>query len=422
MAGSHNLRERLRRIREAPAVSEPLPRQRPAGGLPRETAAFRDWVPSGFQTLKRGPFGGAPLVLPDGPPRALPLLIPDLGRSGEQPPAFGEYLFFDLETTGLSGGAGTVAFLAAFGRLIPPPESGAYRLHITQYLLLDYPGEPAFLEALLGEMGAAGGDRPLVVTYNGKSFDSQILKSRCLMNGMGPPEYRHADLLHPARRLWKRALPSCSQGAIETGVLGRSRDGDIPGALAPDIWFSFLKTGDGEALAGICDHNRRDIEGLAGIFAAMVQIAADPLGRADAYRCDIEGLALYWRGALRRDGEKDPSLHETGTALVRFAAARDCPRAVLAYARDLLHGGDYGEGRAALHRLAAGTDPAAGAAALRLLAMDSEWRLGNPAEALELVNRGLELTPPDSARRKELERRAERLSRKLGAAGEGAAE
>jgi uncharacterized protein YprB with RNaseH-like and TPR domain len=321
-------------------------------------------------------------------PRDLSLLIPDLLRyasGGGGPPALEDLLFFDLETTGLSGGAGTVAFLAAFGRFVPMEtgpggargafhgmasggEGESFRLRVTQYLLLDYPGEYDFLRALLPEWGPRGDGRlPLTVTYNGKSFDSQIVKTRCLMNGLDPPVFYHADLLHPCRRLWKRVLPNCSQAAVERGILGLDRDGDTPGALAPDIWFSFLRSGDVSALSGICDHNVKDITGLAALFFALADIAERPLEAGEARRCDAERLALCWR---RAGGPWGP-------VLLRRAAERGFPRAC------------------------------------RQLSMEAEWRRGDYREALAWTEKGLAAEGLGEGLREDLDRRRRRLSARL---------
>ncbi|MBL8968594.1 MAG: hypothetical protein JNG85_16435, partial [Spirochaetaceae bacterium] len=72
------------------------------------------------------------------------------GAIGSGPPApmpATNLRFFDLETTGLSGGSGTVAFLAAVGRV----KDGSFS--VVQFFLEDYPGEPVWLAALLEELG-----------------------------------------------------------------------------------------------------------------------------------------------------------------------------------------------------------------------------------------------------------------------------
>jgi hypothetical protein len=284
--------------------------------------------------------------------------------------------------------------------------SSCYKLRLTQYLLLDYPGESDFLEALLGEFapgdsppgagerkagaervpsgkdnpneGGYSGRPPIIVSYNGKTFDSQILKNRCLLNGLRPPEYPHADLLYPARRLWKRILPNCSQGEIETSILGLDRNGDIPGALAPDIWFDFLKTGRAPPLLGICEHNKKDILGLAAVFAALSHIAADPEGLHKRYNYDVENLAFRFRRESRRASFCGPEeLLQTGERLLRLAAELGCP------------------------------------GALRALAIEAEWRFADFLLALEYTNRAL---APDILKenlREDLNLRRERLQGKI---------
>jgi uncharacterized protein YprB with RNaseH-like and TPR domain len=362
-------------------------------------------------------------LLPEFPlPPALPILIPDLFRydPGALPGPV-DMVFFDLETTGLSGGAGTVAFLAAFGRFLPaPPEEGAapFRLRVDQYLLLDYPGEDDFLAALLPEF-AAGSRPPLVLTYNGKSFDTPLLRTRCIMMGRRPTVYAEGDLLHPARRLWKRVLPSCSQGEIETAVLGLDRTGDVGGALAPDIWFAFLKDADPGPLRGICDHNLRDIRGLAALFAALARIAREPLVARDRFRCDGEALALHWRLSLLRGGAGDlgPGAPGTGRELLAAAAAEGRPRAALVLGLDLIRQGLAAEGRRQILSVARGSCGAEGpvrAAAYRALAVDAEWRQKKIGEALALVEEALLLEDAGEGQRRDLLRREERLRRRLG--------
>jgi uncharacterized protein YprB with RNaseH-like and TPR domain len=408
-----NLRDRLRRIQEQKKTGT-AQTPRPVADQSSIDISFfekKGWTLCGYMSLKREIILSAPEELPEKLPPALNILIPDLERickNGKPLPKIEDFLFFDLETSGLSGGAGTVAFLAAFGSFVK--KSGNLSLRITQYLLLDYPGENDFLEALLGEFD---NKEQIIVSYNGKCFDSQILKTRCLMNRMKPPEYFHADLLHPARRLWKTVLDDCSQGTIETNILGLDRTGDIPGALAPDIWFDFLKTGNAERLMGICDHNCRDIAGLAAILRAMSFIADDPLSTVKKYRYDIEPLALRWRLFLRHTNVTDNDLHITGINLLHLAVKQKYPRVSLVYAMDQLRGGNFNEGRKLLLRMITGSFPEnIRAAAFRALAIDSERRLENIKEALEFARQGLEIQLTESGRM-EFEHRCERLEQKI---------
>jgi len=338
MAG--NLKARLARIRtgetprtdaESKAQNIP-PRDETKSGQMAEK--WPGWIEAGHMTLKREFRRPLKFGVPDELPDALAVIVPDFARQrikGDQITA-DDLLLFDLETTGLSGGAGTIAFLAAFGRFVPPAE-----IAITQYLLLDYPGEPDFLELVVGEFAANA--PPYMVSYNGKSFDSQILRSRLLMNGIRPPEFKHADLLHPARRLWKRKLADCSQATIEVEILGLDRTGDVSGALAPEIWFSFLRDGEPGELLSICEHNAKDIAGLATIFLAMNEIARNPTERVGPFNYDMETLALAWHDTIRRNrlhylgADAGNEIADTGERLLTLVAESGHPRAAVVMAK-----------------------------------------------------------------------------------------
>ena len=189
--------------------------------------------------------------------------------------------FFDLETTGLSGGTGTVAFLATLGRFCP-----GGRFDTIQYFIDDYPGEPAMVNRLALDLAEAAA----IVTYNGASFDLPLFRTRCIMNGLKPPEIpRHMDLLPVARRLWRTVLPDCSLGTIERSILSINRGPDLPGSAIPERWFSFLR-GDRdieEAMDVVFSHNESDVRTLALLLVLMAKgfvegqvLGADPVGLA----------------------------------------------------------------------------------------------------------------------------------------------
>jgi uncharacterized protein YprB with RNaseH-like and TPR domain len=372
-----NLKSRLTAIRgradvtrAAPgAETDPktaIPAQGPAMAAARSKVfTEKGWEAAAPDVLRRTLT--APLAKPISPalPETLPLLLPDLAAATDEAGTDGavspeQLLFFDLETTGLSGGAGTVAFLAAFGSFIAEETTaedsdkkrGYTQIEINQFLLLDYPGEPAFLEAVLSFLLTTSSlllppCSLLLTTYNGKSFDTPLLKTRCLMNGFAFPQPAQLDLLYPSRRLWKRVLPNCTQATVEVQVLGLSRMGDLPGSLAPDIWFDFLRGAPPDKLLAICDHNVKDINGLAALFAAFAEIAAAPLEAEKRFFCDAERLALAWRrGARSRKGTQaaDPATAER----LLEAAARKWPKAMLRYGLDLIREKRLEEGRACL--------------------------------------------------------------------------
>jgi uncharacterized protein YprB with RNaseH-like and TPR domain len=206
--------------------------------------------------------------------------------------------FFDLETTGLSGGTGTVAFLAAVGR------RGPEGFEIVQLFLEDYPGEGDFIRAVLGELCGPGA---LPVTYNGHSFDLPLLATRCVMNGMERELERGIDLLHAARRLWRRVHGGARLGLLESAVLGRERVDDVPGALVPEAWLGYLRSGDHPLLPGVLSHNADDVLGLARLFARAAAVGSRPRDWLGSDRVDRAGLARILL-ALGREGEGEELL------------------------------------------------------------------------------------------------------------------
>ena len=405
-----NLRDRLKRIQEQKLADVPALSK---NKNEIEPITLEGWQPCGFKVLKRKIILDTLLDTNIKLPPSMAILTPDL--AGHSLPDIKDFLFFDLETTGLSGGAGTVAFLAAFGR----PVEGR-KLCLTQYLLLDYPGEDDFLENVISELTS---ENSIIVSYNGKSFDSQIIKTRCLMNRKKPPEYRHVDLLYPARRLWKNLIQSCSQSSVETNILGIDRTDDIPGALAPEIWFDFLRTGRKERLLGICDHNSADISGLSSILAAIISIAEDPFN-TEKYRYDIERLAVYWRKYLFWNKKilteeemkimQFDLLQKKGNELLQYSADLNYPQASFIYAQEQIKNGNYEDGRKRLFEITKKNLPQnTKIRALRALAIDSERKVKNLKKALEFVEKGLNLVEPDTSVYVEFERRKERLINKL---------
>lgn len=226
------------------------------------------------------------------------LLAPDTWKpyarlaAGSAPFALspGEPLFFDLETTGLSGGAGTLAFLAALGSF-----EGADFI-VTQFLLTDFPGERGFLESV----SAAIAERPCLVTYNGAAFDLPLLRSRCIMNGVPLGSFDHLDLLHDARRLWRALYGSCSLQSMEREILDFRREGDVPGSLIPAIWQAYARgEGSPAQLAAVAEHNVRDVESLARLFFRVSSVLEDPLAVLERIPFDRFAVGLGLTRAFR---------------------------------------------------------------------------------------------------------------------------
>jgi uncharacterized protein YprB with RNaseH-like and TPR domain len=227
-------------------------------------------------------------------------------------------VFFDLETTGLSGGAGTLAFLVGCGWF--DTEGG----FITrQYLLTRTSNEPDLLDRVAGEFHRAGG----LVSFNGKSFDAPILETRYLFHRRQWPAgaLPHLDVLHSARRFW-RDDGGCSLGVLEAQVLGAERQGDIAGFEIPGRYFQFLRDGDGGPLIDVLEHNRLDLLSLAGLTARLLHLA---VAGASAVRDAREALALG--GLYARAGERARAV----AAFERSAAADAAPEVRAAALRAL---------------------------------------------------------------------------------------
>ncbi|MGN0996028.1 MAG: ribonuclease H-like domain-containing protein [Candidatus Ventricola sp.] len=177
-------------------------------------------------------------------------------------------LFLDTETTGLSGGAGTVAFEIGVGFLT------GRSLVIRQYVMRDY-GEEA---AMLAEIAALLRRFDTLVTFNGKSFDLPLLESRLIMARIRLPvtQMPHLDLLHAARRVYKLRLGRCNLASLEEAVLGVRREDDLPGAQVPQRYFSYIQTREFALLEDVLRHNLEDVRSLVSLTAALCAAFRSP--------------------------------------------------------------------------------------------------------------------------------------------------
>jgi hypothetical protein len=181
-----------------------------------------------------------------------------LGTAGLHEPE--DYVFLDIETLGLFSrpiilfGVGTI-------------DDGNLIVH--QYLLRDINEEQA---ALMATLGHVSGDRPALVTFNGKSFDIPYLSDRLVYYGMGClAKIPHFDVLHFSRRRWKDQLPSLRLTALEVEILGIARDDDIPGQMVPEFYENYLRTGNCGPLVPIIEHNKQDVVSLALLFFHLLE-------------------------------------------------------------------------------------------------------------------------------------------------------
>ncbi|MCC6944800.1 MAG: ribonuclease H-like domain-containing protein [Thermomicrobiales bacterium] len=216
-----------------------------------------------------------PVCLPD----SCTLYWPHITPKALQPE---DVLFLDTETTGLSGGTGTHTFLVGMAYW----EGGAFTLR--QFFMRTPAEERALLEGLLPVLGRF----KALVTFNGRTFDWPALETRFVMHGYRPrPPGAHLDLLHPARRVWKHRLASCSLANLEESLFGLSRAHDVPGFLIPSLYFDFLRDGDARRLRPVFAHNRDDVLTLVRLYDLLLRAHADP-GSALAHPVDQLALGM----------------------------------------------------------------------------------------------------------------------------------
>jgi uncharacterized protein len=196
-------------------------------------------------------------------------------------------VFLDTETSGLAGGTGTYAFLIGIGYRT---EDG---FELVQFFMRDPSEEAALLAAL--DQWLSRFD--VVVTFNGKSYDIPLLTTRYQLNGLTPPfaRYEHVDVLQIARKLWRDRLPSRALGDLEKEIVRFWRTTDeVPGWMIPELYFTYLRSGDARPLGGVFYHNAIDILSLAALFGHVATLLKDPLHQETIYGLDLAAIARLY--------------------------------------------------------------------------------------------------------------------------------
>jgi uncharacterized protein YprB with RNaseH-like and TPR domain len=291
-------------------------------------------------------------------------------------------VYLDTETTGLSGGAGTVAFLVGLGWWDD-------RGYVLEQLLVRALGEEAPMLARVSERLAGAS---MIVTFNGKSFDMPLLRTRFVMARMElPATPPHLDLLHVARRVHReRSGLGCRLVTIERDVLGFVRHDDVESGDVSACYLHFLRTGDARALLGVIEHNAWDVVAMA----ALVGLYGQPFD-GGLVPTDLVGVAR----TLRRAGALERALETAHIAVEREAS----PESLRARAEIAKACGDRARALEDFETLAATVDDPA--VRLELSKLYEHW-VKHPTRALEWAQRG---TGEDDERAR---RRAERLMRK----------
>ena len=209
-----------------------------------------------------------------------------------------DLLILDLETTGLRRGGGMLAFMIGIGYY----ENDSF--YVEQYFLPEPDAEFNAFDLILPHLEK----KAVLVTFNGKTFDLPVLESRFLHNQLWVDlrSKMHVDLLHLARRLWKKKVPSCALETLEYYILGHIRDKemDIEGSIIPQTYFQFLINGDPELLKRIFIHNQTDVLHTAALFAMICEQIDYPLPVDRDIRIDYHAVGKLYQSQGRLDEAK----------------------------------------------------------------------------------------------------------------------
>lgn len=274
----------------------------------------------------------------------------------------GSWVFLDTETSGLAGGTGTWVFQLGVLR----PLGDGWRLR--QYLLARLDAEPDLLAAVAAELG--GSD--LLVTYNGKTFDRPLLATRFRLSGLADPlaGADHLDLLAPVRRAFSSVWSDCRLASAEERLLGFRRQGDLPGAAAPQAWLDWLRHGRIEPLAAVLRHNYWDLLSLAALVVPLAASFRDPLS-AGASVHSVAGYHLRRGAPEQAYAVLSAQTQGLGVPGLRLLAELHRRR------------GEWEQACQIWRRLAEGDEPAA----LEALAKYYEHRCADPTTALAFAER-----------------------------------
>lgn len=231
------------------------------------------------------------------------------------------FAFLDTETSGLSGGTGTYAFLVGVAKFVED------KFILQQFFMRDPAEEPALLEGLSRFIAPC----QALVTFNGKAFDAPLLSTRYRLHQIPIPyeDYSHLDLLPLARRLWRDRLESRALKYLEEHVLGLTRSSEeVPGYEVPWLYFDYLRTGDARPLGGVFYHNAMDVVAMAALLAHMNDMLENPYDGKVQHGLDFVALGKlfedlgHWDEAARlfeRGLESDLAESDFGVAVKRLS-------------------------------------------------------------------------------------------------------
>ena len=314
-------------------------------------------------------------------------------------------VFLDLETTGLAGGTGTVAFLVGLAYFRDE------RFKITQFFLHDMAEE----ERLVRELGQFVKDMGFksIVTYNGKAFDMPLVETRFAMHRAACPlrGLPHLDFLFSARSLWKHKYDSCRLFTLAQEICQAERSEDIPGAEVPARYFQYIRNGDFSLIEPILYHNQEDLLSLLGVVVAgaiLVERNRASAARGDGDAMDLFGVAKLFERA--GDATQSAALLEQALASGRGLTAEVSQAARKKLTHHFKKTKDWDKALSFWQEGASGDE----LESYRELAMHFEHRAKDFAEAARLATEGLALAKErrQFAAEKDFEKRLSRIKGK----------
>jgi uncharacterized protein YprB with RNaseH-like and TPR domain len=306
-------------------------------------------------------------------------------------------LFFDTETTGLSGGTGTIPFLLGFGFF----EKDYFKVKI--FILNDLSQEEEFLDEV--DRFIESIDYSGVVTYNGKSFDYPLMETRYILyrKRFQLLKMPHLDFLYPARTLWKNTYESRKLGYLGDILLGISRSEDIESSQVPMLYFNYLRSNSFASIEKVVEHNALDLVGLSALVLLGVKYVEDTSFTDD--EGELLGAAVLYEkyGDIKKANELYGFIKKSaGRADVISQAVKR--KAIIVKKKKL-----YDEAKELWNILSNNQDRYA----VRELSVHFEHREKNYFKALEFVHQGLAAADLTDAQREDFEKRLARLNKKI---------
>ncbi len=205
-------------------------------------------------------------------------------------------MFVDIESTGLSHGAGTYAFLIGLAWF----ESDEL---VVQELFMEDPSDEAAMLARFAQLRAS---RPFLVSFNGRCYDVHVLQSRLVLNRVYDEAESellltpHVDLLHLSRSMYRGVFENGRLQTLEKEVLAIARHGDVPGELIPSLYFAYLSNTNVGPLAPVFRHNAVDVLSMVSLLSHLGEILAeDPPALAPQIAANLGATWLNRKDPVR---------------------------------------------------------------------------------------------------------------------------